>query len=399
MSIVRVEQADVNWRGQVATDAGACAGTRFVGRVNGIQCQFGERVDFSNCVFEQPVTLQGAQFLRGVNFTNAVFRAGANFSACRFVDRAYFWRARFHGPADFSQALIYPDENAAPDFIFPGEANFSWTWFFDQVTFRRAQFHGSAYFWRTLFIAGANFEEATFKGEAKFYGRLGDVQIARNEFSAPALLDELQAAGVLAGDDEMYLQFDDRRQYLIFLFQDAGSEQELAERLRNVPQPRVPPALVDELVAAWRAGAKPMFSDPVHAAWRGARFEKPDAVEFLNVGLDILRLSRGSVGGTSSLGPGDIVLAPEEVEQLHDALVDAFDRDTLNQVVYYAVQERLQNIVAPGSLKSEVFNLLLWANENHKVTAILRAARKESPGSVPLRQFAEYAQAKWPGSV
>ncbi len=28
----------------------------------------------------------------------------------------------------------------------------------------------------------------------------------------PAVLDELQAAGVLAGDDEMYLQLDDRRQ-------------------------------------------------------------------------------------------------------------------------------------------------------------------------------------------
>lgn len=116
------------------------------------------------------------------------------------------------------------------------------------------------------------------------------------------LLDELQAAGVLAGDDEMYLQFDDRRQYLIFLFYDVGSEQALADQLRAVQQPSVPPALVDELVAAWRAGAKPMFSDPVHAAWRGARFEQPGMVEFLEVGLDILKLSRGSMGGAISAG-------------------------------------------------------------------------------------------------
>lgn len=399
MEIGRMEQGDLNLRGQAPAGAGAYAGTQFLGRVNCIQCQFGERVDFSNCVFEQPVTFQGAQFMRGVNFTNAVFKAGANFSSCRFVDRAYFWRARFHGPTDFSQALVYAGENAVPDFIFPGEVNFSWTWFFDQVTFRRAQFHGPAYFWRTLFLAGANFEETTFKGEAKFYGRPGDVQIGRNEFSAPPLLDELQAAGVLAGDDEMYLQFDDRRQYLIFLFHDVGSEQALADKLRAVQQPSVPPALVDELVAAWRAGAKPMFSDPVHAAWRGARFEQPGMVEFLEVGLDILKLSRGSVDVAISAGPGDIVLAPEELEQLHNALVDAFDRDTLNQVVYYAVQERLEALVARGSLKSEVFNLLLWANENHKVTAIVRTARKESPGCVALQQFAEYAQAKWPGSV
>lgn len=105
------------------------------------------------------------------------------------------------------------------------------------------------------------------------------------------------------------------------------------------------------------------------------------------------------MGGPSNARQGDIALAPEELEQLHNALVDAFDRDTLNQVVYYAVQERLENIVAPGSLKSEVFNLLLWANENNKVAAIVRAARKESPGNVALRQFADYAQAKWPGSV
>lgn len=399
MSIGRVEQADVNLRGQVGAGAGGYAGTRFLGRVNGVQCQFGERADFSNCVFEQPVTLQGAQFMQGVNFTNAVFRAGANFSFCRFVDRAYFWRARFHGPADFSQALVYAGENAAPDFIFPGEANFSWTWFFDQVTFRRAQFHGPAYFWRTLFLAGANFEETTFKEEAKFYGRLGDVQIARNEFSAPALLDDLQAAGVLSGDDEMYLQLDDRRQYLIFLFQDARTEQELADRLRAVQKPLVPPALVDELVAAWRAGAKPMFSDPVHVAWRGVRFEQPRAVELLDVGLDILKLSRGSVGGPSSAGPGDVVLAPDEVEQLHNALVDAFDRATLDQVVYYATQERLEKIVPPGNLKSEVFNLLMWANDNNKVGALLRAAIGEVPDNVALKQFLAYAKGKWPGIV
>ena len=86
------------------------------------------------------------------------------------------------------------------------------------------------------------------------------------------------------------------------------------------------------------------------------------------------------------------------LEQLQDALIDAFDRDTLDRVVYYAVQERLEKIVAPGSLKSQVFNLLMWANENNKVAAIVREARKESPGNVALRQFEEYAQAKWPGT-
>ncbi|MFN8468220.1 MAG: pentapeptide repeat-containing protein [Caldilineaceae bacterium] len=399
MSMGRVEQGDVNLRGQAAGAGAAYGGTRFMGRVNAVGCEFGERVDFANCVFEQPVTFHGAQFLRGVNFTNAVFKAPAIFTACRFVDRAYFWRARFHGPADFSQMIVRVDENAAPDFIFPGEANFSWTWFFDQVTFRRAHFHGPAYFWRTLFLAGANFEETRFKGEAQFYGRIGDVQIARNEFSAPTLLDALQAAGVLAGDDEMYLQLDGRRQYLIFLFQNAGTEQQLADTLRAMPQPQIPPALVDELLAAWRAGAKPMFSDPVHVSWRGARFEKPAEVEFTEVGLDIPTLSQGAVGAPRAGRPGDFVLASGDVAQLQAALVDAFDRDTLDQVVYFAVQERLAKIVPPGSLKSEVFNLLIWANENSKVAALLREAIREVPDNAALKQFAEYARAKWPGVV
>jgi hypothetical protein len=327
-------------------------------------------------VFEQPVTFQGARFERGVNFSNAVFRGGANFSFCRFRDRAYFWRVRFYGPADFTQALVYAGENAEPDFIFPGEANFSWTWFLDQATFRRMQFHGPAYFWRTLFSAGANFEECTFKAEAKFYGKPGDVQIARAEFSNPALLDALLARGVLAAEEEMFLQFDDRKQYLLFLFQDVGSDQELETKLQALQHPQLTPALVDELVTAWRRGARPMFGDPAHVSWRGARFEKPLEVEFLDVGLDILKLSRRSAGGPSGAGLGDIVLAPDEAKQLHDALLDAFDRSTLERVVYFGLQVRLEKIVPPGNLEDEVFDLVLWANENNKVTALLQQRSK-----------------------
>jgi uncharacterized protein YjbI with pentapeptide repeats len=397
--MIRVEKADVDLRGRSVAAAARYGGTRFLGQVRCDGTRFVESADFSNCVFEQPVTFQGVRFERGVNFTNAVFRGGANFSFCRFRDRAYFWRVRFYGPADFTQALAYAGENAEPDFIFPGEANFSWTWFLDQATFRRMQFHGPAYFWRTLFFAGANFEECTFKAEAKFYGKPGDVQIARAEFSNPALLDALLARGVLAAEEEMFLQFDDRKQYLLFLFHDVGSEQELETRLQALQHPQLTPALVDELVTAWRRGARPMFGDPARVSWRGARFEKPLELEFLDVGLDILKLSRRSAGGPSGAGPGDIVLAPDEAKQLHDALLDAFDRSTLERVVYFGLQVRLEKIVPPGNLEDEVLDLVLWANENNKVTALLRAAIQENVANVALRQFAAYIQGKWPGAI
>jgi uncharacterized protein YjbI with pentapeptide repeats len=397
--MIQVEKADVDLRGRSLAEAGGYAGTRFLGQVRGDGVTFRENADFSNCVFEQPVSFQGARFARGVNFTNAVFRAGANFSFCRFLARAYFWRARFYGPADFTQALVYASENAEPDFIFPGEANFSWTWFLDQATFRRTQFHGPAYFWRTLFGAGANFEECTFKAEARFYGKVGDVQIARSEFSNPGLLDELLARGFFAAEEEMFLQFGDRKQYLLFLFQDVASEQDVAAKLQALHLLQLTPGAVDELVAAWRMGARPMFGDPARVSWRGARFEKPVEAEFLDVGLDILKLSRGAVGGPGGVDPGDIVLAPDEAKQLHDALLDAFDRSALERVVYFGMQVRLEKIVPPGNLADEVFDLVLWANDNNKVAALLRAALQENAANVALRQFTAYVQGKWPGGI
>ncbi len=397
--MIQVEKTDVDLRGRSLTGPGSYAGTRFLGQVRGDGARFSESADFSNCVFEQPVTFQGARFEGGVNFTNAVFRAGANFSFCRFLQRAYFWRARFYAPADFSQSLVYASENAEPDFIFPGEANFSWTWFMDQATFRRMQFHGPAYFWRTLFSAGANFEECTFKAEAKFYGKVGDVQIARSEFSNPDLLDDLLARGFLAAEEEMFLQFGDRKQYLLFLCQNVSSEQQLVAKLQALQLAQLTPAAVDELTAAWRKGARPMFGDPARVSWRGTRFEKPVEVEFLDVGIDIVKLSRGAVGGPGGAGPGDVVLAPDEAKQLHDALLDAFDRSALERVVYFGMQVRLEKIAPPGNLADEVFDLVLWANDNNKVAALLRAALQENAANVALRRFGEYAQAKWPGAI
>ena len=110
------------------------------------------------------------------------------------------------------------------------------------------------------------------------------------------------------------------------------------------------------------------------------------------MGLDILKLSRGAVGGPGGGGPGDIVLAPDKARQLHGALVDTFDRSTLERVVFFGLQVRLEKIVPPGNLEDEVFDLVLQANDNNKVAALLRAALQDNPANVPLRQFGKYVR-------
>jgi hypothetical protein len=87
-------------------------------------------------------------------------------------------------------------------------------------------------------------------------------------------------------------------------------------------------------------------------------------------------------------------LTPKEVEQLHEALLSAFNRNQLERVTLFGLDVRYDNIVRAGDFSSEVFDLLKWAIANNKIAALLKQAREENPGNVKLREFAESMDAK-----
>ncbi len=85
----------------------------------------------------------------------------------------------------------------------------------------------------------------------------------------------------------------------------------------------------------------------------------------------------------------DLVLTPTEVGKFQEALLSAFNRSELEQLVYLRLEVNLNDIVADGPHRQVVFDLIKWANGQGKVEALLRAAREENPGNVLLRQFDE----------
>jgi hypothetical protein len=83
----------------------------------------------------------------------------------------------------------------------------------------------------------------------------------------------------------------------------------------------------------------------------------------------------------------DLVLTPAEVGKFQEALLSAFNRSELEQLVYLRLEVNLNDVVADGPHRQVVFDLIKWANGQGKIEALLRAAREENPGNMLLRQF------------
>jgi len=85
----------------------------------------------------------------------------------------------------------------------------------------------------------------------------------------------------------------------------------------------------------------------------------------------------------------DLVLTPAEVGKFQEALLSAFNRSELEQLVYLRLEVNLNDVVADGPHRQVVFDLIKWANGQGKIEGLLRAVREENSGNVLLRQFDE----------
>lgn len=90
----------------------------------------------------------------------------------------------------------------------------------------------------------------------------------------------------------------------------------------------------------------------------------------------------------------DIVLTNTEIEIFKKALLSAFRRNDLEQVVFYGLDRRFDEIVASSNYDKEVNDLVLWVNDNNKVKALINKARERNRGNVELREFDGYLKKK-----
>jgi hypothetical protein len=80
-------------------------------------------------------------------------------------------------------------------------------------------------------------------------------------------------------------------------------------------------------------------------------------------------------------------LTPGQIRQLQNALLDALSRGELQQVTFSAIGKPMQQIVPPGNLGDEAFDLIMWANRQRKIGDLLREARKAAPNNPRLQEL------------
>ena len=78
----------------------------------------------------------------------------------------------------------------------------------------------------------------------------------------------------------------------------------------------------------------------------------------------------------------------EHLEQLKDALLNAFTEAELKQLLQYDLQRDLDTIVAPDNLSTRIFELLRWAESEGCVEKLFDAALARKSGNPKLRVLA-----------
>lgn len=83
----------------------------------------------------------------------------------------------------------------------------------------------------------------------------------------------------------------------------------------------------------------------------------------------------------------DIVLTPAQIEQFKNALLGAFDRGDLEQVILFGLGELFEHLTAQDSLDHQVTKIVVWANAHNRIGPLLAKARELNSGNAALRDF------------
>ncbi len=80
-------------------------------------------------------------------------------------------------------------------------------------------------------------------------------------------------------------------------------------------------------------------------------------------------------------------LTGKQFKALSEALLSAFNRGELRRLVREELDERLEDLVAPGNLQDTVFELVGWAERRNEVETLMRGAVAANPGNRVLKRF------------
>lgn len=70
---------------------------------------------------------------------------------------------------------------------------------------------------------------------------------------------------------------------------------------------------------------------------------------------------------------------------LRDAILKAYNRDSLRQVLLFEMNERLEQIIRDAALSSQVFDLIDWAEVQGRTRELAEALRRGNPYNTELR--------------
>ena len=79
----------------------------------------------------------------------------------------------------------------------------------------------------------------------------------------------------------------------------------------------------------------------------------------------------------------------EQYRRLQQALLSAFNRSELEELLMFRLNESLDAIVGASDLTSTVFQLIRWAQARGRLSELIAAARAENPNNDMLRAVAE----------
>jgi Trypsin-like peptidase domain/Effector-associated domain 1 len=78
-----------------------------------------------------------------------------------------------------------------------------------------------------------------------------------------------------------------------------------------------------------------------------------------------------------------------QLEEIWNAFLEAFSRDSIAQMLRFRLDKRLDHIVAEGAFKTEVFELLERAEEEGWDVPLVREAYRFNPASIPMLRIYE----------
>src|SRR5262245_32795291 len=84
---------------------------------------------------------------------------------------------------------------------------------------------------------------------------------------------------------------------------------------------------------------------------------------------------------------GEVMMAGITLEEILDAILDAFDEDELRILLRVEMNVRMDNILKPGAFRMRVFNLIEWSEREGRTTELVQVTSRARPRVAAMQQI------------